>query len=85
MQRVGFVRCLFKGAKVWLLDEPTSALDADTEAAILELMRNIHASGIAMAAVTHRKALMPAFDRAISLRDGRAVELPLRTTPAEEG
>ena len=85
LQRVGFVRCLFKGAKVWLLDELTSALDADTEAAILELMRNIHASGIAMAAVTHRKALMPAFDRAISLRDGRAVELPLRTTPAEEG
>ena len=66
-QRVGFARCLFKDAKLWILDEPTSALDEENERAILELMGRCVQRGATLVSVSHRTAVMERADRLLRL------------------
>ena len=66
-QRVGFARCLFKDAKLWILDEPTSALDEENERAILELMGRCVQRGATLVSVSHRAAVMERADQLIRL------------------
>lgn len=67
LQRVGFARCLFKNADIWLLDEPTSALDAENEEAIAALLQKFKRRGITILTVTHHMELLRDFDRTITL------------------
>ena len=64
---MGFARCLFKDAKLWILDEPTSALDEENESAILELMSQCMQRGVTMVSVSHRAAVMERADQRIRL------------------
>lgn len=66
-QRVGFARCQFKDAKLWILDEPTSALDEENESAILELMSQCMQRGVTLISVSHRAAVMERADQRIRL------------------
>ena len=70
-QRVGFARCLFKDAKLWILDEPTSALDEENESAILELMSRCVQRGVTLVSVSHRLAVMECADRLIRLESAQ--------------
>jgi len=67
LQRVGFARCLFKKAELWLLDEPTSALDSENEQEILRLMKAFRKQGVTQVVVTHRPQVADAMDRCIRL------------------
>ncbi|KQO46881.1 MULTISPECIES: thiol reductant ABC exporter subunit CydD [unclassified Frigoribacterium] len=65
-QRVSVARALYRldrvGAHLLLVDEPSSALDRVTEARVVEGLRRIAASGVAVVVVTHRRAVSDAAD-----------------------
>jgi ATP-binding cassette subfamily C protein LapB len=70
-QLVILTRMVLASPKVWILDEPTTAMDAATEARIVQLLREITASGATIVIATHKSALLPLFDRIIVLQAGR--------------
>lgn len=65
-QRVSVARALYRldrvGARLLLVDEPSSALDRVTEAWVVEGLRRIAATGVAVVVVTHRRAVSDAAD-----------------------
>lgn len=52
-QRVAIARALAMNPDVMLFDEPTSALDPEMVGEVLEIMRELAASGMTMVVVTH--------------------------------
>ncbi|GAA3586954.1 hypothetical protein GCM10022198_08150 [Klugiella xanthotipulae] len=72
-QRVSIARALFrlreKGASVLILDEPTSALDSVTEGAVLDTLRKVADSGIAVLVVSHRHAVAARADTILRIGD----------------
>ena len=52
-QRVAIARALAMEPKLMLFDEPTSALDPELVGDVLEVMRDLAASGMTMVVVTH--------------------------------
>jgi ATP-binding cassette subfamily B protein len=72
-QRIGIARAFLKSAPILLLDEPTSALDPETEAAIMETIRELM-RGRTTLIVTHRLATVHRVDRIVVLENGRIVE-----------
>lgn len=70
-QLIMLTRTLLAAPKVWLLDEPTGSMDAVTETRIVNLLREVAASGATLIATTHKTALLPLFDRLIVLQGGR--------------
>jgi len=69
-QLIMLTRTLIARPKVWLLDEPTGAMDSVTETRIVNLLREITATGATLVAATHKTALLPLFDRLIVLQGG---------------
>src|SRR6201998_3440791 len=63
-ERVGIARPLAMEPKVMLFDEPTSALDPEMVKEVLEVVRELAASGMTMIIVTHEMG----FSREISSR-----------------
>ena len=70
LQRIGFARCLFKNADIWLLDEPTSALDAENEEAVAALLQKFKDQGITILVITHRLNILKRFDRVAVFKQG---------------
>lgn len=70
---LGLARAVLRRPAVLILDEATSALDSETEAAILDNLRQFMA-GRGMIVITHRNAVATRFDRVLRLRDGRLGE-----------
>lgn len=70
-RRVAIARALVRlrhGGGHWLvMDEPTAGLDADAEAAVLSAVR---ASGAGALVVTHRRAVLAAADRVVTIGGG---------------
>ena len=52
-QRVSMARALVTQPKVILADEPTGALDSKTSAEVMQILREVHQTGITMIIVTH--------------------------------
>lgn len=74
-QRVAIARALAMHPDVLLFDEPTSALDPELVGDVLEVMRNIAASGMTMIVVTHEMQFaMEVSDRVIFMADGYVAE-----------
>jgi ABC-type lipoprotein export system ATPase subunit len=74
-QRVVIARSLINQPRVLLADEPTSNLDERTEAEIMELFCNLHASlGLTIVLVTHTRQLVSVGMRSIEMAEGRIVE-----------
>jgi ABC-type lipoprotein export system ATPase subunit len=74
-QRVVIARSLINQPRVLLADEPTSNLDEKTEAEIIKLFRDLHASlGLTIVLVTHTRQLVSTGMRSIEMAEGRIVE-----------
>jgi ABC-type polar amino acid transport system ATPase subunit len=74
-QRAAIARALVMQPKVMLFDEPTSALDPEMVREVLDVMRNLAASGMTMVVVTHEMGFArEAADRAIFVDEARIVE-----------
>jgi glutamate transport system ATP-binding protein len=80
-QRVAIARALAMDPKVMLFDEPTSALDPEMISEVLDVMRELAASGMTMVVVTHEMGFArTAGDRVVFMADGQIVE---ENTPEE--
>ena len=72
-QRVAIARALVNEPAIVLADEPTGNLDTATGAAILELIRELHAGGATIAIITHDRELARGLPRQVEMRDGQIV------------
>lgn len=75
-QRIAIARALALDPSLMICDEPTSALDVSTQAAVLDLLREIQdATGVAYLFITHDLAVVREFaHRTIVLETGEIVE-----------
>jgi len=70
-QRVGLCRALVARPALVLADEPTSALDEDNATTVLDVMMKMtRETGKTLVMLTHDKALLPRFDRVITVDQG---------------
>jgi putative ABC transport system ATP-binding protein len=72
-QRVAIARALIGKPRLILADEPTGALDSETSQQIMDLLTEIHRTGITMLVVTHDPEVAARTQRTIRLRDGKVV------------
>jgi polar amino acid transport system ATP-binding protein len=80
-QRVAIARALALEPKLILFDEPTSALDPELVGEVLDVLRDLAASGTTMIVVTHEIGFArEAADTVVFMDEGRIVE---QGTPAE--
>jgi putative ABC transport system ATP-binding protein len=72
-QRVAIARALIGKPRLILADEPTGALDSETSQQIMDLLSEIHRTGITVLVVTHDAEVASRTQRTIRLRDGKVV------------
>ncbi|PQZ96856.1 hypothetical protein CQ017_15840 [Arthrobacter sp. MYb224] len=72
-QRLAIARALLAERPILLLDEPTSSLDVQTEAEVLDTLREV-AAGLTVITVTHRLGLLADYDQVLVLDRGRIVQ-----------
>ncbi len=74
-QRVAIARALAMQPKIMLFDEPTSALDPEMIKEVLDVMRELAASGITMIVITHEMGFArEVADRLMMFDEGNIVE-----------
>jgi thiol reductant ABC exporter CydD subunit len=69
-QRIALARVFLRNAPLLLLDEPTASLDGDTEATVIDAVREL-TKGRTVVLVAHRPALLSLADRVAELASGR--------------
>jgi polar amino acid transport system ATP-binding protein len=88
-QRVAIVRALAMKPEIMLLDEVTSALDPELVAEVLDVIRELAASGMTMVIATHEMGFARDIARRVCfLEEGRIIEdappAELFTSPRDE-
>ena len=86
-QRVAIARALALEPRILLMDEPTSALDPELVGSVLDVIRELKASGMTMVVVSHEMHFArEAADRVVFIDHGEIVEegLPERIFGAPE-
>lgn len=71
-QSIALARAMYGSPPIMVLDEPTSAIDTDTEAAVVNRLKE-ELSGRTLVLVTHRPSLLALVDRVILMSRGRVV------------
>ncbi|MEU2835112.1 ABC transporter ATP-binding protein [Streptomyces lavendulae] len=73
-QRVAIARALVGNPSLLLADEPTGALDSKSGATVMNLLRELHASGTTIVVITHDREIAASLPRQVHVRDGRIVQ-----------
>ena len=69
-QRLAIARAMISKPKIILADEPTGALDSTTSREVMEIFKDINATGITVIIVTHENEIASDTRRIIRLKDG---------------
>ena len=72
-QRLSIARALVRRAPVLVLDEPTAALDPETEARLVETLREASRDRLVVV-IAHRLSTIRSADQILFLRDGEIIE-----------
>ncbi|RMH21262.1 MAG: ABC transporter ATP-binding protein [Acidobacteria bacterium] len=73
-QRVAVARAVVGDPSILLADEPTGNLDSANGEAVMDLLKELHASGSTICMVTHDPRYAQHAERTVHLFDGRVVE-----------
>ncbi len=72
-QRLAIARAFLRDAPCLILDEPTSAVDLQTEAQLIQSIRE-HAAGRTVVIISHRPSTIRMADRIFVLGEGRVLD-----------
>jgi putative ABC transport system ATP-binding protein len=79
-QRVAIARALVGQPRLVLADEPTGNLDSVSSASIMELLRELHATGSTIVVITHDQDIAQSLPRQVMVRDG-LIEFDSNSSP----
>lgn len=74
-QRVAIARALITNPQIILADEPTGALDSKTSVEVMELLKELHKTGITLVVVTHDPNVAHQTHKIIHIKDGLIGEI----------
>ncbi|MCL2731297.1 MAG: ABC transporter ATP-binding protein [Actinomycetia bacterium] len=70
-QRVAVARAVAGDPVLLLADEPTGSLDTASGEGVVELLRELHATGTTVVVITHDRELAATLPRQVTMRDGK--------------
>ncbi|MCX7711157.1 MAG: ABC transporter ATP-binding protein [Clostridia bacterium] len=73
-QRVAIARALSSQPSLILADEPTGALDTKTGKEIMQMLKELNASGKAIVLITHDNGIAEQAQRVIRIQDGKVIQ-----------
>lgn len=69
-QRVAVARALITKPQIILADEPTGALDSKTSQEVMDLIKDVHSTGMTVILVTHERSIAEQTEKLIDFKDG---------------